>query len=348
MTVSQNGHPLQEIEVEKQWKRYHIPFVIRYEAPEDLLIEIKADTTGAMFCCAQLEKGEQATLYQATDGKLTDTGEYGAWFARGGIGGTIQNPLLKLNADGSISAGDGSFVINPDGTGYFAEGRFKWTKDTITLQDVTIRWEDFDDQAKENLLTKYVTIAGTNLFHYADTLQEDACEPKEITLFATEYNFTATARKWQYIGSEGNWKDIPGTNSDYLKLLPTSHFWEDRDVLTLRYIAVLDESEYIDTCTISKQYDGADNYSVYIASTGGNVFRNGIISTTLSARVLKGGEDITERIPGKNFLWIRVSDNAADDARWNAVTHTGKALEITGEDVYRKAVFNCEVTISTQ
>lgn len=348
MTVSQNGHPLQEIEIENQWKRYHIPFVIRYEAPEDLLIEITTDTTGVLFCCAQLEKGGRATLYQATDGKLVDTDEYGAWFARGGIGGTIQNPLLKLNADGSISAGDDSFVIHPDGTGYFAEGRFKWTKDTITLQDVTIRWEDFDDQAKENLLTKYVTITGTNLFHYADALQEDACEPKEITLFATEFNFTATARRWQYMGSEGTWKDIPGTNSDYLKLLPTSHFWEDRDVLTLRYIAVLDESEYIDTCTISKQYDGADNYSVYIASTGGNVFRNGIISTTLSARVLKGGEDITERIPGKNFLWIRVSDNAADDTRWNAVTHTGKTLEITGEDVYRKAVFNCEVTISTQ
>ena len=150
------------------------------------------------------------------------------------------------------------------------------------------------------------------------------------------------------MGSEGNWKDIPGTNSDYLKLLPVSHFWEDRDVLTLRYIATLDESEYFETYTISKQYDGADNYSVYIASANGNVFRNGIISTTLSARVLKGGEDITELIPEKNFLWIRVSDNVADDACWNTVTHTGRTLEITGEDVYRKAVFDCEVIISTQ
>ena len=122
LTVSQNGHPLQEIEIDNQWKRYHIPFVICHEEQEDLLIEIAADITGAMFCCAQLEKGERATLYQATDEKLADTDEYGAWFSRGGIGGTIQNPLLKLNAGGSISAGDGSFVINPDGTGYFAEG----------------------------------------------------------------------------------------------------------------------------------------------------------------------------------------------------------------------------------
>lgn len=348
LSVSQNGHLLQKIEIDSQWKRYHIPFVIRYEAPEDLLIGIAADITGAMFCSAQLEKGERATLYQATDGKLADTDGYGAWFARGGIGGTIQNPLLKLNADGSISAGDGSFVINPDGTGYFAEGRFKWTKDTITLQDVTIRWEDFDDRAKENLLAKYVTVTGTNLFHYADALDESRCEPAEITLFATEYNFTATARRWQYMGSGGNWKDIPGSHSDYLKLLPASHFWEGRQVLTLRYIASLNETEYLETFTISKQYDGADNYSVYIASTGGNVFRNGVISTTLSARVLKGCEDITERIPEKNFLWIRVSASAADDARWNATPHTGRTLEITGEDVLGKAVFDCEVIISTQ
>ena len=307
-----------------------------------------ANITGVLFCCAQLEKGERTTLYQATDGKLADTDEYGAWFARGGIGGTIQNPLLKLNADGSISAGDGSFVINRDGTGHFAEGRFKWTKDTITLQDVTIRWEDFDDEAKENLLTKYVTITGTNLFHYTDALREDACEPKEITLFATEYNFTATARKWQYMGSEGNWKDIPGSGSDFFRLLPFSYLWENREVLTIRYIATLDESEYVESFTISKQYDGADNYSVYIASTNGNVFRNGIISTTLSARVLKGGEDITALIPDKNFLWIRASDSASDDARWNAVTHTGKVLEITGEDVFRKAVFDCEVILSIQ
>lgn len=347
LVVSQNGHPLQEIEIENQWKRYHIPFVIRYEAPEDLLIEITMNTTGAMFCSAQLEKGERATLYQATDGKLADTDEYGAWFARGGIGGTIQNPLLKLNADGSISAGDGSFVIRPDGTGYFAEGRFKWTKDTITLQDVTIRWEDFDDQAKENLLTKYVTISGTNLFHYTDALREDVCDPEEITLFATEYNFTATTRRWQYLATDESWKDIPGTGSDFFKLLPGSHFWEGRDVLTLRYKAVLDEAEYFETYTVSKQYDGADNYSVYIASANGNIFHNGVISTTLSARVLKGGEDITHLIPDKNFSWTRAGNDTADDVLWNSISHTGKVLEITGEDVYRKAVFDCEVIIST-
>ena len=150
------------------------------------------------------------------------------------------------------------------------------------------------------------------------------------------------------MGSEGNWKDIPENGSDFFRLLPDAHFWENREVLTLRYVATLDEVEYIETCTVSKQYDGADNYSVYIASANGNVFRNGIISTTLSARVLKGGEDVTHLIPDKNFLWTRAGNNPADDTLWNSVSHTGKVLEITGEDVYRKAVFDCEVIISTQ
>ena len=179
-------------------------------------------------------------------------------------------------------------------------------------------------------------------------MDENACEPNEITLFATEYNFTATARRWQYMDASGNWKDIPGTDRDCLRLLPASHFWEGRDVLTLRYVAVLDAAEYFESYTVSKQYDGADSYSVYIASVNGNIFRGGIIATSLSARVLKGGEDITELIPDLNFHWLRTSDDKEKDSLWNSISHIGKTLEITGDDVFRKAVFDCEVTLSTQ
>ena len=78
-----------------------------------------------LLSAPQLEPGKTATPYQATDGVLSYTEDYGAWFSKGGIGGTIQNPLLRLGEDGSITSRDGSFVINPDGTGHFASGRFK-------------------------------------------------------------------------------------------------------------------------------------------------------------------------------------------------------------------------------
>jgi hypothetical protein len=77
-----------------------------------------------------------------------------------------------------------------DGTGHFASGRFQWTKDTIVLQDVTIRWEDFDEEAKENLLPKSVTLSGTDVFHYPDEL-ENTAEPTEIYIDATGI-FTGT------------------------------------------------------------------------------------------------------------------------------------------------------------
>lgn len=349
LTLRQNGHPLQEVEItSKEWERHSAVFVLQCKEEEDLHIEFVYPLAGLLLCSPQLEKGERPTLYQATDSRLDETDDYGAWFVRGGIGGTIQNPLLKLNEDGSLSAGDGSFVISKDGTGYFAGGRFRWTQDAITLQGVTIRWEDFDEEAKANLQAKYVTVGGTDTFHYADALDSTGCEPAEAMLFATEYNFAATRRKWQYLSGGGDWKDIAGSNADFYLLKPDSHLWEERDVLTLKYVAFLGEAEYFQTYSVSKQYDGADSYSVYIDSENGNVFRNGIISTVLSARVMKGGEDITGKIPDKNFKWTRTSGDAAGDLLWNAAAPAGRTLEITGEDVFRKAVFDCEVTISTQ
>lgn len=153
VSVYQDEHFIQDIQVdcENEWKRYRVAFIVKRSLQTDLSVWFK-NLPDALFVSApQLEAGETPSQYQPTDGTLAYTEDYGAWFARGGIGGTIQNPLLKLNEDGSISSRDRSFVINPDGTGHFASGRFTWTKDTITLQDVTIGWEDLSEEAQENL-----------------------------------------------------------------------------------------------------------------------------------------------------------------------------------------------------
>jgi hypothetical protein len=330
----------------KEWKRYSVSFFIKESDNPQLYIELKAPAAGIKITAPQLEAGTAPSQYQPTDGTLSYVEDYGAWFAKGGIGGTIQNPLLRLNEDGSISSRDRSFVINPDGTGHFASGRFKWTKDTIELQDVTIRWEDFDEETKGNLLPKSVSLSGTDLFHYPDEL-EDACEPQEIYIYATEHNFTATARKWQYLASDGAWKNIAGANRDFLKILPGAHLWEERNVLSVKYIANLADSEYEDIFTVFKQKDGQDSYSIYIGSTSGCIFRNGTVTTVLTAQVFKGGVEVTGKIPESNFHWVRISEDTESDALWNSAGHTGKTLEISGADVYRKAVFDCEVTIST-
>lgn len=341
-----DGEPYQEIHIEKEneWKRYWVSFLIAYKEETALRIGLTHMLENLYFCSPQLEAGERATLYQATDGTLTDTDEFGAWFCRGGIGGTIQNPLLRLNEDGSIEAGNKSFVINPDGTGYLANGRFSWTEDTITLQDITIRWEDFDENTQKKLLPKSVSIDGPDIFHYVDTLDQTDVQPDKIELIATEHNFSSTSSKWQYLSIDNLWKDI-STGSTYV-VTPSLHVWEGQDILTLRYKALWEETEFISTYTITKQYDGQDSYSVYVASSHGETFRNGIISTILSATVYKGGIDVTDKIPEYNFKWRRISNDQLSDELWNSKEHIGKSLGISEEDVYRKAVFDCEITIS--
>ena len=153
VSVYQDEHFIQDIQVdsENEWKRYRVVFTVKPSSQSELSVWFK-NLPGDLFVSApQLEAGTTPSQYQPTDGTLAYTEDYGAWFNKGGIGGTIQNPLLKLNENGSISSRDRSFVINPDGTGHFASGRFTWTKDTITLQDVTIRWEDLSEEAQENL-----------------------------------------------------------------------------------------------------------------------------------------------------------------------------------------------------
>lgn len=153
VSVYQDEHFIQDMQVdcENEWKRYRMAFTVKPSLQADLSVWFKNLPGALMVSAPQLEAGTTPSQYQPTDGTLAYTEDYGAWFNKGGIGGTIQNPLLRLNEDGSISSRDRSFMINPDGTGHFASGRFTWTKDTITLQDVTIKWEDLSEEAQENL-----------------------------------------------------------------------------------------------------------------------------------------------------------------------------------------------------
>ena len=328
----------------KGWIRHSIPFPIRKSDSPVMYLGIAASAPLSLSA-PQLEAGKNVTPYQATDEALSYTDDYGAWFNKGGIGGTIQNPLLRLNEDGSIASRNGSFVINPDGTGHFASGRFKWGKDTIELRDVAIRWEDLDEEAQELLKPRSVSLTGGTAFHFTDGLS-GACEPENIPLVATEYNFEPESRQWEYLAADGIWKDA-GCNAAVFEMTPPFHGWEGRDVLTLRYTATYRNEKVSATHTFFKLYDGSPSYTVYVESENGTTFRNGIISTVLRARVYRGGEEITPLIPDGNFRWIRTSRDTESDRIWNAAPHSGREIEITGGDVWRKAVFDCEVNIST-
>ena len=342
ISIEQGGNMVGTVDIGTEWRRHHLVLkIVSAKAP--LRIDMTASQT-FFFASPQLEAGMKPTLYQPTDNVLTETDEYGAWLSRGGIGGTIQNPLLKLEADGSIRSAGGSFVINADGTGHFAGGKFRWTKDTIDLQGITLRWEDFDVDTQETLLPKSVSISGSNAFHYADALIPVA-QPETITLVATEQNFTAESRRWEYLALAGDWKDAGGRDTALL-LHPDFHGWEEREVLTLRYAASYKDKEYSASFTVAKLYDGESAYSVYITTDKGTVLQNGIGEIALTAHVLRGADEVTEQIPEDRFLWTRQSDDPNADNQWNSAEPRGRTLRIDGDDVSRKAAFNCEILLN--
>lgn len=342
LCIRQGAAPAQEVTVTTSWQRRHVLLRLQMEAAKELTLSLRTGTP-VDFASPQMESGEHPTLYQATDQVLQPTDDYGAWFSRGGIGGTIQHPLLRLNDDGSLQSANGSFVVNPDGTGHFSGGRFAWSADAITLKGVTIRWEDFDHKAQAELRPKWVSICGPDTFHYADALTLVA-EPATITLVGTEHNFTASERRWQYLTAAGVWQEA-GSRNSVLHVAPDFHGWEQREVLTLRFVATHEEDEYTATHTVTKLFDGQSAYSVYITTDRGTVLRNGTGMTTLRAEVLRGAEPVTGLIPDERFVWTRQSDDAQGDAVWNTAQHRGATLTVQGEDVTRKAVFSCEVTL---
>lgn len=139
------------IEADDSWHRYSFTFnLMEYDGNEDLAFTLSAESS-VTISSLQLETGKYVTQYQATDTTLSYSDEYGAWFCRGGVGGTIQNPLLRFSNDGSISSRGDLFHINADGTGYFVGGAFTWNAQGIQLRQLVLTWDQLDSSIKNRI-----------------------------------------------------------------------------------------------------------------------------------------------------------------------------------------------------
>lgn len=89
-------------------------------------------------------------------------------------------------------------------------------------------------------------------------------------------------------------------------------------------------------------------YRLVITSSNGNIFKNGDISTVLTATVFSWDENITDTLDSNQFIWTRISDDAEDDKRWNDAHYGGtKSITITNEDVKVRATFCCDLIDTT-
>ena len=89
-------------------------------------------------------------------------------------------------------------------------------------------------------------------------------------------------------------------------------------------------------------------YRLIIYSSNGNIFKNGQISTVLTARVYSWDDDVTDDLDANQFIWTRVSDDADEDILWNQA-HAGgtKSITITSADVHVRATFYCDLIDTT-
>ena len=87
--------------------------------------------------------------------------------------------------------------------------------------------------------------------------------------------------------------------------------------------------------------DNSDPMLVIIESTGGDVFKNGIGDTVLTARVYQGGKEIDTAGAG-TYVWSKYD---ADSNLVTSFSKMGKTLSVGSSDVDVKATFICNVTI---
>lgn len=311
---------------------------------------IEADTrvvyeNSAFLCSPQLEAGRGATQYQATDAVLDYTEDYGAWFSRGGIGGTIQNPLLKLNFDGegSIGTRTDSFLLKTDGSGYFAKMNIRWDEyGNVTFgENVTLDWDNFNDETKRRISGKTIKITGDNemLVMHSNNGGDDIYAPSAITLglLASNFELDDAAIKWQY-KSGIQWTDILGSIDSTLDIAHDSELWGENDTIDIRVDVNIFGTHCYDTMTLKKRH--TNGFRVEIESSQGTVFRNGNCSTTLTVK-LYYQDQLVENMSGFRFLWHKYTlpDLENEDDDWyDDIDRTASSItldyKLTSQDYF--------------
>lgn len=88
-------------------------------------------------------------------------------------------------------------------------------------------------------------------------------------------------------------------------------------------------------------------YDIEIIADGPTIMTDSMDSTTLTCIVYSWDTDITNTLDDSIFNWIRTSNNAEQDAIWNAMPeHRGvKSIIINVDDIFENASFSCEVDL---
>lgn len=98
-----------------------------------------------------------------------------------------------------------------------------------------------------------------------------------------------------------------------------------------------------------KGMDGTDSEILAVYSDRGTVILNGEGQRTLTARVFRGGREITHLFPSAAFSWSRVSRRPDDDEIWTSLHDgCGPVITVTAQEIIRQAMFQCDVDLGAE
>lgn len=185
-----------------------------------------------------------------------------------------------------------------------------WRGSSVDTTNVTYKWAIMDSTVTSSSSTGYDAHFGVGWKKLSDT--------------AGMYTGTTTATITIYAAAVDSYA--------VFKCIAT-----DSDSASNTY-----NSRFTDVATF---IDNSDPIQVIITSTGGDVFKNGQGSTTLTAVVYQAGAEIDADGKG-TYTWTKYNKDGAIDTSWGTSgTKTGKTLAVSTSDVTTKATFMVLVTI---
>lgn len=81
-----------------------------------------------------------------------------------------------------------------------------------------------------------------------------------------------------------------------------------------------------------------------VRASNGNIFKNGVVSTSLTATLWRGDKEIDKDGTEFSYVWKKINSDETPDEHWNqSHSYSQKSIRITQEDVFRRATFSCEI-----
>lgn len=145
---------------------------------------------------------------------------------------------------------------------------------------------------------------------------------------------------------------LDGANGKYEEvnqrlIVANEEYSRRQDQMSIYRNAVIDSQFAVDR--LNDRIDEINNtvpHRLEVTSSRGFVFLDNNIDTVVTARVFRGTEDITDQLHPDEFEWVKFNEDGTVDTAWvNAHKGIGNVINITHEDVQRKAVIEVGVDI---